>query len=88
MVRIIGSAPLGRGGSASLSCQEGDRGGGGLSTIKCPLPSSKGSRFDNPTHEIPFLYNIRNGQEMNQVRPHSSLKGATPKEYAEMAVGL
>jgi putative transposase len=27
-------------------------------------------------------------QDYNEVRLHSSLKGATPKEYAEIAAGL
>ena len=43
-----------------------------------------------------WFMNLKNAREIiedwrrdyNEVRPHSSLKGSTPKEYAETAIGL
>jgi putative transposase len=42
--------------------------------------------FMNLRHARDIIEDWR--KDYNEVRPHSSLKGATPKEYAEITVGL
>ena len=42
--------------------------------------------FMNLKHARDIIEDWR--RDYNEVRPHSSLKGSTPKEYAEAAIGL
>jgi putative transposase len=52
-------------------------------------------RFRDECLNTNWFISLRHAREVievwrrgsNEVKPHSSLKGATPKEYAEMAVG-
>ena len=53
-------------------------------------------RFRDECLNTNWFINLKHAREIieewrkdyNEVRPHSSLKGATPREYAEIAVGL